>query len=487
MKLWRLLNSSPTIWLTLDRVMQQLVWLVLFFILAPILGPKPYGLVAIVMAFIGLCETVLVGAFVESLISLRSVSDGHLGTANLLALIIAVAVGGLAFIAAVPIGTFFSSPELAPLFRALAPLPAISALTVTPAAVLFRHLRFRALALRSISGLLGGGIVAVILALNGAGVWALIAQVLTQRSIELAMLWASAHTRLGFSWSYSDFRDLRPYAISIGVSKGMTWLSGQIPRIILGWYLGPTELGFFALAGRLVDAIIKVFIAPRTTVARLMLRRFADEPSGLDEAFQTVIRQITIISFPICCGMAAIMPTLFAALLDSRWMTAIPAAQIMVITAIPVTTYYSFTAVVLALRKPHLDSFFSVATNASTALVVLIAAPHGLQFTCTAMLVQWTIMLPVALIMLRWQAGIAPTNVIWSQLPILGAAAIMGCIVVLSTPLMQSLFGNRLSLPVLIAIGIGTYMPLALLVAPDVVKGLLKSTFEARHPNAGTV
>jgi hypothetical protein len=52
---------------------------------------------------------------------------------------------------------------------------------------------------------------------------------------------------------------------------------------------------------------------------------------------------------------------------------------------------------------------------------------------------------------------------------------------------MQSLFGNRLSLPVLIAIGIGTYMPLALLVAPDVVKGLLKSTFEARHPNAGTV
>ena len=96
-------------------------------------------------------------------------------------------------------------------------------------------------------------------------------------------------------------------------------------------------------------------------------------------------------------------------------------------------------------------------------------------------------MLPVPLIMLRQQAGIPPTNVIWPQLPILGAAAVMGWIVVLSTPLMQSLFGYWLSLPILIVIGVGTYMPLALLVAPDVVKGLLKSTFDAWHPNAGTV
>ena len=485
MKLWRLLNSSPTIWLTLDRVMQQLVWLALFFILAPILGPKPYGLVAIVMAFIGLCETVLVGAFVESLITIPSVSESHLKTTNLVVSIIGIAMGGLAFVAADPMATFFSSPDLAPLFRALAPLPAISALTVTPIAVLFRQMRFRALALRSISGLLGGGVVAVILAWNGAGVWALVAQVLSQRCIELTMLWASANTRLGFSWSRSDFREMRGYTVSFGVSKSMAWLSGQIPRVILGWYLGPTELGFFALAGRFVDAVLRVFILPQTTVARLALRRFADEPSGLDEALQTVIRQITIIAFPICCGLAAISPTLFIALLDARWLDGIVAAQILVLTAIPATTYYCFSAVVQALRQPHLESQVGVATNVFTALVVIVAAPHGLYVTCAAMLAQWIVMLPVPLIMLWRLARIPPTNVIWPQIPILCAAAFMGWIVVLSAPIMQSMFGSRLSLPILIVIGVGTYLPLALLVAPDVVKGLLKSAFEARHPNAG--
>ena len=65
MKLWRAFGSRPTIWMTLDKLTQQIIWLLLFLILAPILGPKPYGQFTIVMAFIGFCEMVIVGAAVE--------------------------------------------------------------------------------------------------------------------------------------------------------------------------------------------------------------------------------------------------------------------------------------------------------------------------------------------------------------------------------------------------------------------------------------
>ncbi len=474
MKLWRVLGSYPTIWLTLDKLTQQVMWLLLFMILAPILGPKPYGLFTIVMAFIGLCEMVIVGATVESLVTVPDATDSHLRTANLVTVIAALVAAAAVFAAALPMAKFFDAPDLEQLFRVLAPLPVISALTATPIAVLYRQMRFRALALRSIMGLLAGGIVAVGLAWHGAGVWALVAQVLVQRCIELAILWASAHTRLGFEWSPSHFRDLRGYAISVVVSRGMAWSGSQIPRIILGWYLGPADLGLFALAGRMVDAITQIFIVPRSAVARLTLRQFVDDLAAFAEAFQMVLRQIAILSFPVCCGLAAIMPTLFATLLDQRWHAGILAAQLMVLTGIPMTFYYCFTAAVYAARRPHLDSQVAVAVDATSALAVLLAASHGLYAACTAMLAQRIAMLPAPLIMLRRVAGISPIRVIWAQLPILGAAAVMGWIVVLSTPLTQMRFGQSFTLPILTLIGAAIYIPLALLAAPEIAKLLFK-------------
>ncbi len=483
----RFFGSNPTIWLTLEKLTQQLIWLLLFLILAPILGPKPYGLYAIVMALVGFCEVVIVGATVESLVTVPEVTDGHLRLANLVTVTASVGAGVAAFAAAGPLAMFFDAPELAPLFRALAPLPLMSALTASPIAVLTRQMRFRALALRSIIGLLGGGIAALILAWYGAGVWALVAQIFVQRCIEVALLWASAHIRLGFEWSQPHFRELRGYAISLGVSKGMAWFGGQIPRVILGWYLGPADLGLFALAAKLVDFVTQVFVVPQAWVSRLTLRRFADAPAGFAEAFQLVIRQIAILSFPICCGLAAIIPTLFAAFLDQRWTAGVPAAQIVVLTGIPATFYYCFTAAVLAAQQPHLDSQIAVATDSTTAIAVLLAASHGLNAACAAMFAQRIALMPALLVMLRRVTGISAVNVIWSQLPILAAAAVMGLIVVLSTPLTQRLFPHSLVPLILIAVGAVTYVPLALIVAPDITKLLYKRALAALNPDLETI
>jgi PST family polysaccharide transporter len=486
MKPWRLLGSSPTIWLTLDRLTQQAIWLLLFAILAPILGPKPYGLFTIVMAFIGFCEMVIVGGAVEALVTIPEATDSHFRTVNLAGVVAAAFAGGAVFAAAGPIANFFEAPELEKLFRVLAPLPVISALTAIPVAVLSRHMRFRALALRSIVGLVASAMIAVALAWYGAGVWALVAQVLAQRCIELAILWASAHTRLGFGWSQSNFRELRGYAFNVIISKGMFWAGSQIPRIILGWYLGATDLGLFALAGRLIDITSQVFIVPRSAVARLTLRKFADAPAGFAEEFNLTIRQIAILCFPVCCGLAALMPILYT-FLGQRWTPGILPAQIMVLTGIPLTFYFCFTAAVLALRQPQLDSQNAVAINATTAVMILLTASHGLDAACAAILAQRVVMMPLALMMLRRITGITPIAVIWAQLPILGAAAVMGEIVGLATPVVERFFSLPLTLLILVIIGAASYAPLALLAAPDLVR-LLRQRFVATiNPDLGTV
>src|ERR1700761_12862 len=90
---------SPSLWVTVEKLSQQAVWLVLFAILAPILGPRPYGLFAIVMVFIGYCEST-VGAACEALMGMDPLEPLHLKTATTCNLVVAIAAGILVFLLA---------------------------------------------------------------------------------------------------------------------------------------------------------------------------------------------------------------------------------------------------------------------------------------------------------------------------------------------------------------------------------------------------
>lgn len=124
----------------------------------------------------------------------------------------------------------------------------------------------------------------------------------------------------------------------------------------------------------------------------------------------------------------------------------------------------------------------AVATDSTTAIAVLLVASHGLYAACIAMLLQRIAMMPAPLIMLRRATGISPLTVIWAQLPILTAAAIMALIVVWFTPLVERVTSHSLLMPVLILIGAFTYLPLVMIAAPDIVRGTYRRLVELISP-----
>ena len=312
---------SPSLWVTIEKFAQQVVWLVLFAILAPILGPRPYGLFAIVMVFIGYCEFVTVEAAAEALMGMDPLEPKHLKTATTCNLVVAALTGAAVFLMAPLFGLLFGDPELEPLFQALSVLPAITALTSAPIAVLKRRMDFRPLAVRSTVGLAIGGAVGVALALAGAGVWSLVAQILLQRVSEVAILWATAGSSasMGLGWSRPHYEDLRTYAAHVFVSRSMLFLSGQFPRIIIGYFLGPVDLGLFTLATRFPETLAQVIITPRAIVARIDLRRYRHGEIALSDAFCRLLRDIALIGFPMSLGAAATIPLLISVWLDERW------------------------------------------------------------------------------------------------------------------------------------------------------------------------
>ena len=84
---------SPVVWLTFERITQQALSLILFAVLAPILGPRPYGLFAIVMIFVGFCEWILLEGAVEALVTVDNLDHLHTTVANLTNSLVALVFG----------------------------------------------------------------------------------------------------------------------------------------------------------------------------------------------------------------------------------------------------------------------------------------------------------------------------------------------------------------------------------------------------------
>src|ERR1700733_14068714 len=103
---------SPTAWVTIERLTQQVLWLILFVILAPILGPRPYGLYAIVMVFVGFSEQVLIESATEALVTVDKLDNLHATTANLATGAIALAVTLVMCLFAPALGVLFHDDEI---------------------------------------------------------------------------------------------------------------------------------------------------------------------------------------------------------------------------------------------------------------------------------------------------------------------------------------------------------------------------------------
>ncbi|HLZ66891.1 MAG TPA: oligosaccharide flippase family protein [Aliidongia sp.] len=457
---------SPSLWVAVEKLSQQAVWLVLFAILAPILGPRPYGLFAIVMVFIGFCEFVTVEAACEALIGMEPLEPLHLKTATACNLAISIAAGIGVFLLAPLFGRLFEDPDLVLLFEVLSVLPALSALTSAPIAVLKRRMDFRPLALRATLSLVIGGVAGVAFAFAGAGVWSLVTQILLQRVSEVVILWVTTGGS-GLGWSRPHYHDLRSYAAHVFISRSMLFLSAQFPRLIIGYFLGPVDLGLFTLASRFPETLAQIVLTPKMIVARVDLRRYRYGEEALGNSYYRLLRDIALIGFPMSLGAAATIPLLISVWLDERWQAGILASQLMFLTVPPQVFFHGASVVLLALNFPREEARLSTIQSLSNVLFVLVAVPFGLNAVCLFMVLRVFLLMPYPAILVSRVCGIPKRGMAEATGSPFGLSLAMAVAVAAISPLLVRMVGYGPAFAGLIVIGCVLYGVLLGIFAPD--------------------
>jgi len=316
--------SSSFFWSAVERFGQQIATFVIQVILARLLGPEEFGLVAMVGIFLAIAGVLVDSGLGHALIQRRNVTDADCSTAFYSNFGIAILVYVILVLNASWISEFFGQVELLSLLPILALVIPVGALGNVQAALLTRQMAFRRLCYVSIPSVFLGGAVGIGLAYTGFGVWALVFQRLSQRSIYSILLFVFSNWRPTFCFSVSSFRHLFGFGSKLMLSGILNQGFHNAYGLVIGKLYAPSDLGLFQRARAFQELPVNNLQKVMTNVSFPLFSSLQDQPNQLRTSVLQWVRFSVLLAFPAMAGLAAISKPMIRLLLGAQWLEAAP-------------------------------------------------------------------------------------------------------------------------------------------------------------------
>jgi len=307
------------VWAAAQKWLVRISTLLAFILLGRLLTPEEFGVVALAMTIITVLTVLTDAGFTLWLIQHRRLNDAATSTAFWISGALGLVLAGALAAAAGPVADLFDSAELRVILPVLALSVVVAGLSSVPAALLQREMRFRDLAIRQVVATVASVVVAVVLALLGAGVWALVAQTLVRVCVATVILWWKSDFRPRFVFSLQEARAMTGYgAKSLGVALGGAFRD-QGEAFMIGALVGTTALGFWTIAGRLVYVVVELGSAAVGSVAAPLFAKLQDDPARLTRAYSRTLSAGSLILVPAMVALALSSRELVPLVFGPQW------------------------------------------------------------------------------------------------------------------------------------------------------------------------
>lgn len=393
-------------WSAFETWGRQLALFAVFIILARYLGPEAFGLATLAMVIPNiLCVPVMKG-IPEALIQRKEIDADHLNSAFWFLTAIGASLSAIIWACSGLVAALFDQPEIADLIRWASAIVIVQAIGAVPGAYLKRELQFRLFALRTLTGTITGGAVGVTMAIAGYGMWSIVAMQLSRAAVETTVILVGSTWKPGFRYSHGHVRQLLPFATPIIIQSFLSLANNELPKFILGLFIGPTAVGIYAFARRPLDLLNDAFIGPLVTVTMPAVARFQSQPDKIDAFFNASIRATGVIGFPAFIGFAAIAPVAVPLIFGDQWLDAIVVLQIIMLLGAQRTIDSICVYTILALGHSRLILAFDIAYTVIASSLMIIAAQFNLETVTAALVAANLILLPAFLYFARKIANI---------------------------------------------------------------------------------
>ncbi len=443
---------SSSFWVALSGGANQAVSFVIFVVIARLVTPAEFGLVALAALLIELLQVISNAGIADAVVQRPALDGKTADTAFWLNLGGGILVAALCLAAAGPLGAVFGVAGLSRVIRLLALTFLIAPLGNIHAARLTREFGFRALAIRNIVANVASGAVGIWIALEGAGVDALIAQRLTAAAAISVIGFMSYRWLPRLAFDIRAARDIGAFGLKVVGSQIMLMANVRSIELIAGFLMGPVAVATIRVANRCIDMLMQLTVMPFQQVALPVLSRAQHDTTARRNAYASLSRLSAVMIYPAFAGAFALAPVLVPALFGKQWSQAGAVMQIICFSAIPMQFNVLLPAALAAAGHPGQVLGWSAAQLALGIAAAIIGARYGIVGLVSANLCRAYLLLPLGFLIMQRKTGITLDVVLGSIARPLIASVLMAATVCVS----QSALTQVLPLWLVLIAGIAT-------------------------------
>jgi len=322
--------GSALFWKGLQLSVTKIIYVARLLILARLLSPDDFGLFAIAAVVIGILLTLSDLGITPALIQQERVENRHYAAAWTLAILRALAISGLLFVAAPMVADLFAEPRSVNIIRALALRPVIEAMATVQIAKLNRNLEFRTMAFLKIPAALIDLVVAIGLA-NSLGVWALVAGILSGEAAIVILAYIIMPWRPSFLIRLEAVRPLVAYGKWIFLTGAVALVGSTVLQAVIARKLGAAELGLYYLALKIANLPSEVIGQIVDPVAFPLYARLRKNIKQIRRTFRTILICTTGLLLPVYALLIALAPSLTSNILGENWSGTVPVIQVLAV------------------------------------------------------------------------------------------------------------------------------------------------------------
>lgn len=319
-------------WKLLERGSSQIVSFVVTLILARMLGPSEYGLVSLVVVFTSIALVFVQGGFNTALIQKKTVSEIDYSSVLIVSIVVACILYVTLFACAPMIALFYREEMVTPVLRVLSLTLVFGAFNSVQVAYATKRFMFRKLFVSNLIASVLSAAVGIFMAYQGAGVWAIVAQQLSNQLFVCFVLLALLRwcPQTGFSWE--SVRELFSFGMNVLLSNLMVSVFLNLRSLLVGRFYDSSTLGLFNRGRQFPSTVMEAVNGSLQTVMLPAFSELQDSSARVLSVARRSIRTSCFVTFPLVFGLSAVARPLVLVLLTEKWLGCVPYLQIFAIS-----------------------------------------------------------------------------------------------------------------------------------------------------------
>lgn len=379
---------SGLFWNGTQNFALQALHLLVSMVLARLLMPADFGLIALIAVFISVSDTISAGGFQSTIIMRPNLKEIDYSTAFVYNLTVAMFFYLLMFFFAPVIAKFYDEPRVVPIIRVQGLVNILHAGYFVQNALLQRNLKFKFLAQRNILATVISGAVAIAFAYFGFGVWALVAQAIARAIVVNVYLWIKSVWKLSLRFSWKSFRKNFAFGSRLMLSTLSGVLFNNLNNLIIGKYYSKADLGYYYQAKRLESVPIQSATAILTRTSNPMIAKYQHNMPELHKVYLRLLKMASMALIPLTILLFVVGPDLILALFSAKWQKSISIFRIIIVAGL-FQPFISINGVSPAIMG---DSKFYLRIDLIYKAIILVVSLISLRFGLMYFIASQTVM-----------------------------------------------------------------------------------------------